>query len=101
MQKALGLGQLVLGIFLLSLGVTFNGALDTLIPQAYGQKDLRLCRVYLNRQLYMTTYVFIALAIPLVLVKPALIGIGQSEEVAGLASIYVLACIPGVLFYSW
>ena len=76
MQKALGFGGLSLSLFLLALGVTFNGSLDTLIPQAYGQKDLRLCRVYLNRQLYLTTLVFLPLAVPLLLIKEALLGIG-------------------------
>jgi hypothetical protein len=31
-QNALAIGGIVLSISLLSLGVTFNGALDTLIP---------------------------------------------------------------------
>jgi hypothetical protein len=30
-QAALGLGGMILSIFLLSLGMTFNGSLDTLI----------------------------------------------------------------------
>jgi Na+-driven multidrug efflux pump len=68
-QDALAMGGLMLSIFLLSLGVTFNGALDTLIPQAYGQRDLRLCRVYLNRQLFLTTFVFFVLSLPLLNVE--------------------------------
>jgi len=46
---ALGVGGLTISIFLLSIGISFCGALDTLIPQAYGQKDYRLCGIYLNR----------------------------------------------------
>jgi Na+-driven multidrug efflux pump len=46
---ALGLGGLTISIFLLSIGVSFCGSLDTLISQAYGSKDYRLCGVYLNR----------------------------------------------------
>lgn len=75
-QSALAMGSLVLSIFLLSLGVTFNGALDTLIPQAYGQKDLRLCRIYLNRQLYLTTGVFFILAVPLLMVEDLIVAMG-------------------------
>ena len=33
---ALGLGGLTISIVLLSIGVSFNGALDTLISQAFG-----------------------------------------------------------------
>lgn len=46
---ALGLGNLTVSILMLSVGVSFNGSLDTLISQAYGQNDVRLCGVYLNR----------------------------------------------------
>ncbi len=72
----------MLSIFLLSLGVTFNGALDTLIPQAYGQRDLRLCRVYLNRQLFLTTFVFFVLSLPLLNVEALVRAFGQDEETA-------------------
>lgn len=95
------MGSMILSIFLLSLGVTFNGALDTLISQAYGQKDLKLCRIYLNRQLYLSTIVFFILALPLFAVESIIIAIGQTPEVAANAAIYVRICIPGVLLYSW
>jgi Na+-driven multidrug efflux pump len=95
------MGGLVLSIFLLSLGVTFNGSLDTLISQAYGQRELRLCRVYLNRQLYLTTIVFSVLALPLIFTKEMVMGLGQTEETGRLAATYVHIMIPGVLTYSW
>ena len=50
---ALGLGNLTLSIFLYSLGISFNGSLSTLVSQAYGQKEYRLCGIYLNRQIYI------------------------------------------------
>ena len=100
-QEALAMGGLVLSILLLSLGVTFNGALDTLISQAYGQKDLRLCRVYLNRQLYLTTFVYFVLATPLMYVENMILALGSDEETASAAATYVHVMIPGVLFYSW
>jgi|LauGreDrversion4_2_1035121.scaffolds.fasta_scaffold331640_2 Na+-driven multidrug efflux pump len=95
------MGGLILSIFLLSLGVTFNGSLDTLISQAYGQKDLRLCRVYLNRQLYLTTMVFFALALPLIYTKEMVMSLGQDEPTATAAATYVHIMIPGGLVYSW
>ncbi|TNV79517.1 hypothetical protein FGO68_gene531 [Halteria grandinella] len=100
-QSALAIGGIVLSISLLSLGVTFNGALDTLIPQAFGQGDPRLCRVYLNRQLYLTTFVYMVLAIPLFMVEHFLESMGQSPQVAQMAGTYVKVCIPGVLLYCW
>lgn len=82
MQAALGLGGFALSIFLLSLGVTFNDSLDTLISQSYGAKEYRMCRLYLNRQLYMTTIVFFVLAIPLMWIEQFLIYIGQTTIIA-------------------
>ena len=46
---ALGLGSITLSSFIFALSYTFNGGLSTLISQAYGQKDLKLCAIYLNR----------------------------------------------------
>jgi MATE family multidrug resistance protein len=36
-----------------------NGALETLVSQAYGAKDLRLCGIYLNRGRFINTLVFL------------------------------------------
>ena len=100
-QAALGLGGMILRIFLLSLGMTFNGSLDTLISQAFGQKDLKLCRIYLNRQLYLTTIVFAFLTIPVLFTKQIMMWFGVEAQISEVASTYVLICIPGALFYSW
>jgi Na+-driven multidrug efflux pump len=75
-QAALSLGSMVLSLCMLSLGFTFNGSLDTLISQAFGQGDKRLCRVYLNRQLYMMSLFFILLSIPGFFTKQILMGFG-------------------------
>ena len=46
---ALGLGGLTQSIFLISIGNSFNGSLDTLVAQAHGAKDKKLCWIYMNR----------------------------------------------------
>lgn len=94
------MGGFTLSIFLLSTGLTFAGALDTLIPQAFGQKDPRLCRLYLNRQLYLTTVVFLILATPLLFVDRMLQSIYE-PAIAIEAALYVKMCIPAGLFFSW
>lgn len=73
----LGLGGLTLGLFLLAISVTFNGALDTLISQAYGQGDQKLCWIYLNRQLYLTTLVCVPLAITSFFCDSIFVAMGQ------------------------
>jgi len=100
-QAALGLGGMILSLFLLALGMTFNGSLDTLIPQAFGQKDLKLCRIYLNRQLYLTTIAFAFLTIPTLFTKKIMMWFGIEAQISELASTFALICIPGILFYTW
>ena len=46
---SLGLGGLTVSIALLAVGISFNGSLDTLISQAYGAGEKKLCGIYLNR----------------------------------------------------
>lgn len=45
----LGLGGLTIGIAFLSISVSFAGSLDTLVSQAFGEKNFALCATYLNR----------------------------------------------------
>lgn len=44
-----GIGNMVANIFSWSIMCGLNVALETLVSQAYGAKDLKLCGVYLNR----------------------------------------------------
>lgn len=46
---ALGLGTLTISLVIFSVVYTFNNALLTLVSQAFGQKDMKLCATYLNR----------------------------------------------------
>ncbi|CDW84612.1 na+-driven multidrug efflux pump [Stylonychia lemnae] len=98
---SLGLGGLTISIFLLSVGISFCGSLDTLISQAFGQKDFRLCGIYLNRQLYLTTLVYIPLAIPLWFCEYGFLYFGQDPFISSQAAIYVRVCIPGILFFTY
>ena len=44
-----GLGSLTLGICVISIGSGFAMGAGTLISQAFGAKDLRMCAIYRNR----------------------------------------------------
>lgn len=73
---SLGLGSLTTSIVLLSITVSFNGALDTLIPQAHGQNDTRMCGIYLNRQLLLISCIFIPLTFPLFFIERIYLAMG-------------------------
>lgn len=64
-----GLGSLTLGIMLISIGVCFSMAVSTLVAQANGAKDRRMCRVYLNRQLYLNTLLYFLACLPLLFIR--------------------------------
>ena len=75
-----------------------NGALETLVAQAYGAGQLQLCGVYLNRARVINTVIFVPLLIILLFTKPILMALGQDEEVIEYAKQYVLVNLPGVYF---
>jgi Na+-driven multidrug efflux pump len=65
-----GLGSLTLGIMAISIGSCFSMAAATLIAQSSGAKDYRMCRVYLYRQYYLNTIIFIVVCVPLLFIRP-------------------------------
>jgi Na+-driven multidrug efflux pump len=94
-----GLGSLTLGILAISVGTSFTLTLSTFVGPAFGAKDFRMCRVYLNRQYYLNTIVFICICIPLLFVKQIYAAIGQNPEIADFASQYVWIVLPGLYFH--
>ena len=73
---AIGLGQMILGMFCRHIYIGINGAADTLISQAYGQNELRLCGTYLNRGRLINTVIIIPLSVLLSCSEKILLGIG-------------------------
>ncbi len=64
-----GLGSLTLGIMAISIGTCFGMTCGTQIAQAYGAKDFRMCRVFLNRQYYLNSLVYPCICVPLVFIR--------------------------------
>ena len=74
-----------------------NAGQDTLTSQAFGNGNLKLCGVYLNRGAFILTLVFIPLAlIPSLRAEQILIQLGQDKEVSHLAQGYILYFLPGL-----
>ena len=59
-----GTGNMTQNMLGLSVIIGFNGALETLVSQAYGSGNLKLCGVYLNRG----RFILIAAFIPVILI---------------------------------
>jgi len=45
---AVGLGNVIINCFVISIFWSLNSSIDTLASQAYGAGNLKLCGVYLN-----------------------------------------------------
>jgi len=66
MIVGLGLGHTILNFFLIQVGKTFNTAAQTFIGHAYGMKELRMCAVYQNKAIFLTTIMVILISFPLI-----------------------------------
>ena len=85
MVAGVGMGNATLNLTGQSIILGFNSALDTLISNAAGSKNLELCGVYLNRGRFLMTILFIPISAILFNTKSILVAIGQDEEVAGFS----------------
>lgn len=73
-----------------------NGAMETLVAQAYGAREIRLCGTILNRARVINTVLLIPLVIICCFARPILRGLGQDPLVVEEAYGYIIICLPGV-----
>ena len=77
-----GVGNMFMNMIGLSIVVGLNGALETLVAQAYGAKNLHLCGIYLNRGRFVLLMFFIPVTVVLFQTHTIMLLIGQNEEVS-------------------
>lgn len=98
---ALGIGTLTISLLVFSLVYTFNNALLTLVSQAYGQHDIKLCARYLNRQIYLNLAIFLPLSVVLFFFsEPLYLFLDMSPVVATRSASYVRIVLPGHMFLT-
>ena len=66
---AIGLGNMLLGMLCRHFMLGINCAIETLSSQAFGQRQLQLCGVYLNRGRFIMTAIYLPLAVMLIFSK--------------------------------
>jgi MATE family multidrug resistance protein len=93
---AVGLGNMIINLIALSVSFGMNCAMETLVSQAHGAHNLRLCGVILNRGRAMLLVMFVPIAILLYCTPWILKGLGQDEEISQLAGGYVRTLLPGI-----
>ena len=91
---------MMLVVFIHSFFVGLNGAIDTLVSQAYGDKEYYLWGWYLNRGRIVMIAIFIPQTIFLLYTKEMLIYFGQDEEVSEVAQFYINMMLPGMFAFA-
>mmetsp|Transcript_481 Transcript_481/g.526 ORF Transcript_481/g.526 Transcript_481/m.526 type:complete len:324 (+) Transcript_481:187-1158(+) len=94
---AVGLGVMLMNIFLRSYITGFNNFMVTQISQAYGAGDFYLCGEILNRNKVICTIIMIPLMIPLFFIGDLLILLGQDPELSYAAQSFVRISMPGFI----
>jgi MATE family multidrug resistance protein len=95
-----GLGNLIINMFGVAIIVGMNGALETLVSQAYGSGNLYMAGVYLNRGRFIVAISFVPIFLILNSGETILVSIGQDPEVSHYAAIYIRTLLPGIFFMA-
>ena len=83
-----GIGLVYINLLFLSALWGFNGAISTLVSQAFGAGNLRLCGVYLNRGRIAISLVYVPLALLLFISEYAFQLMGFDHEASHYAGQY-------------
>ncbi|CDW89421.1 na+-driven multidrug efflux pump [Stylonychia lemnae] len=100
LQATLGLTTLFMNTLIVTIQIGFNGSLSTLISQAFGQKDYRLCGLYLNRQLMLNGLIFLPMVIIMMFSKELYLLLGQDADMASEAATFLQITLPGFFCFG-
>ena len=78
----------------------FNGALDTLVSQAIGAKEIEQCAINLQKARVINTLLFIPVFIGFYLSGWFMEKLGQDPEVTANAYTYIMCYAPGIYLMS-
>ena len=87
-MAAYGLGKMVTNVVCQAIAIGMNGAIDTLVSQAFGSKHYYLCGMFLNKGRIIQAALFIPEVIIILNSKNILIAVGQDESTAAAAQSY-------------
>ncbi|KDP20755.1 hypothetical protein JCGZ_21226 [Jatropha curcas] len=97
---AVSLGNTGIQIFAYGLLLGMGSAVETLCGQAYGAHKYEMLGIYLQR----STVLLMAASIPLTLLyvfsKPLLILLGEPNDIASAAALFVYGLIPQIFAYA-
>ncbi|PIA57929.1 hypothetical protein AQUCO_00500090v1 [Aquilegia coerulea] len=97
---AASLGNTGIQVFAYGLLLGMGSAVETLCGQAYGARKYDMLGVYLQRSTVLLMATSIPLAIIYIFSYPLLILLGQSPDIASVASVFVYGLIPQIFAYA-
>ena len=95
---AVGIANLFSSVIWITTFNGFNGALETLGSQAFGQQRLEICGRILNRGFILLTLIFIPCAVLLWFVQDFLLLFDLSQNIIAITQSYLRWCLPGYYF---
>ena len=98
--SGMGIGNLVVSLVSIGPYWGLNGALETLVSQTSGGRNIQLCGIYLHRGRIINFFCFIPMVILYLFSFQILIALGQDPEVSATAYLYILTNMPSVLLIS-
>jgi len=98
MLAGVGMGGMVLNVSCYSLFCGMTNSLDTLVPQSFGQGNLKLCGQYLNRCRVLITMIYLPILAVMFNSRGILVFFKQDPQVASFAQRYIIAYLPGLFF---
>ncbi|KAJ9169094.1 hypothetical protein P3X46_020561 [Hevea brasiliensis] len=97
---AVSLGNTGIQVFAYGLMLGMGSAVETLCGQAFGAHKYEMLGIYLQR----STLLLMATGIPLTLIyvfsKPILVLLGEPNEIAAAAAVFVYGLIPQIFAYA-
>lgn len=91
-----GMGNMLINVLCFAISQGLNGALETLVSQAYGYGNFRICGVYLNRGRLIVSCLMVPIIIIFTLSDKILVAIKQDALISHYAQVYVTIMLPGI-----
>ncbi|XP_008441737.2 protein DETOXIFICATION 40-like [Cucumis melo] len=97
---ASSLGNNGIQLFAYGLMLGMGSAVETLCGQAYGAEKHEMLGIYLQRSAILLTLTGFVLTIVYIFCKPILIILGESNQIASAAEVFVYGSIPQIFAYA-
>ena len=94
---AVGVGVSFMTLFVNATHYGMNSAIDTLVSQAFGSGNLKLCGMYLQRGRVICCFTLLPISILFIFSQPILISLGFQKTIVDIAHEFLLWQIPNGL----